>query len=86
MPGGTTDPCGVLRRTDAAGERATALILVAKHGDATMNDPNERMGLGTYLTPEEAKEFHKLFMTSFVIFTLVAAGAHALVWMWRPWL
>ena len=39
-----------------------------------MSDPNERMGPGTYLTPEEAKEFHKLFMTSFVIFTAVAIG------------
>ncbi len=51
-----------------------------------MNDPNERMGMGTYLTPEEAKEFHKLFITSFLIFTAVAVGAHILVWMWRPWL
>lgn len=51
-----------------------------------MNDPVERMGPGTYLTPEEAKEFHKIFMTSFVIFTAIAVGAHFLVWMWRPWL
>jgi light-harvesting complex 1 beta chain len=39
-----------------------------------------------YLTAEEAKEFHKLFMTSFIIFTLVAIIAHFLVWQWRPWL
>ena len=51
-----------------------------------MNDPNERMGLGTYLSPEEAKEFHKLFITSFLIFTVVAIIAHVLVWNWRPWL
>lgn len=51
-----------------------------------MNDPNERMGPGTYLTPEEAKEFHKLFMSSFLLFTAVAAGAHLLVWFWRPWI
>ena len=47
---------------------------------------DDRVGPGAYLTPEEAKEFHKLFMTSFIVFTLVAVGAHILVWMWRPWL
>jgi len=51
-----------------------------------MNDPNDRLGLGTYLSPEEAKEFHKLFITSFLIFTAVAIVAHVLVWNWRPWL
>ncbi|WP_442681079.1 light-harvesting antenna LH1, beta subunit [Sphingomonas sp. ASY06-1R] len=51
-----------------------------------MNEPNERMGPGTYLTPEEAKEFHKIFMISFLIFTAVAIVAHVLVWNWRPWL
>lgn len=39
-----------------------------------------------YLTADEAKEFHKLFMTSFIIFTVVAIIAHFLVWQWRPWL
>ncbi len=47
---------------------------------------DERIGPGTYLTPEEAKEFHKLFLTSFIVFTLVAIVAHFLVWSWRPWL
>jgi light-harvesting complex 1 beta chain len=47
---------------------------------------DERMGPGTYLTPEEAKEFHKLFMSSFIGFTAVAIVAHVLAWMWRPWL
>ena len=51
-----------------------------------MTEPTERMGPGTYLTPEEAKEFHKVFMTSFLIFTVVAIIAHVLVWNWRPWL
>ena len=54
-----------------------------------MNDVNnrdERMGPGTYLTQDEAKEFHKLFITSFLIFTVVAIVAHVLVWSWRPWL
>lgn len=51
-----------------------------------MSDPNERMGPGTYLSTEEAKEFHKLFITSFLIFTAVAVVAHFLVWNWRSWL
>ena len=38
------------------------------------------------LTEEEAKEFHGIFMTSFIGFTVVAIVAHILVWMWRPWL
>lgn len=50
-----------------------------------MSDPNERLGPGTYLTPEEAKEFHKLFVSSFLVFTVVAIIAHVLVWNWRPW-
>jgi light-harvesting complex 1 beta chain len=47
---------------------------------------NERFGPGAYLTPEEAKEFHKLFVTSFVVFTIIAIIAHVLVYNWRPWL
>jgi len=38
------------------------------------------------LTENEAKEFHRIFMTSFVVFTLIAVVAHFLVWQWRPWL
>ncbi len=38
------------------------------------------------LTEREAKEFHGIFVTSFVLFTLIAIVAHILVWMWRPWL
>ena len=46
---------------------------------------DDRIGLGTYLTPEEAKEFHKLFIISFLIFTVIAVIAHVLAWNWRPW-
>jgi light-harvesting complex 1 beta chain len=46
----------------------------------------ERFGPGAYLTPEEAKEFHKIFVSSFIGFTVVAIIAHVLVWSWRPWL
>ncbi|SFG84089.1 light-harvesting antenna LH1, beta subunit [Methylobacterium gossipiicola] len=38
------------------------------------------------LTEPEAKEFHAIFLTSFIIFTAIAVVAHILVWMWRPWL
>ena len=38
------------------------------------------------LSEDEAKEFHRIFVTSFVIFTAVAIVAHVLAWMWRPWL
>ncbi len=51
-----------------------------------MDDRDTKIGVRTYLTPEEAKDFHKLFMSSFLIFTLVAVIAHFLVWQWRPWL
>lgn len=38
------------------------------------------------LTEAEAKEFHRIFMGSFIGFTVVAIIAHVLVWNWRPWL
>lgn len=38
------------------------------------------------LTENEAKEFHRIFVTSFIVFTLIAVVAHFLVWQWRPWL
>jgi len=38
------------------------------------------------LTEGEAKEFHGVFMTSFIIFTVIAIVAHILAWQWRPWL
>jgi len=46
----------------------------------------ETSGSLTGLTPEAAKEFHGLFLTSFIGFTTVAVIAHVLVWFWRPWL
>ncbi len=50
-----------------------------------MSDNNERFGPGAYLTPEEAKEFHKMFVSGFIAFTVIAIIAHVLVWAWRPW-
>jgi light-harvesting complex 1 beta chain len=45
-----------------------------------------RSGSLSGLTENEAKEFHSIFMSSFIGFTAVAVVAHVLVWMWRPWL
>ena len=45
-----------------------------------------REGSLSGLTEQEAKEFHGIFMTSFIIFTLIAVVAHFLAWQWRPWL
>ena len=45
-----------------------------------------RQGSLSGLTEQEAKEFHGIFMTSFIIFTLIAVVAHFLAWQWRPWL
>lgn len=38
------------------------------------------------LTEHEAQEFHKIFVTSFLVFVGIAIVAHFLAWMWRPWL
>jgi light-harvesting complex 1 beta chain len=51
-----------------------------------MVDGPNRGGSLSGLTEAEAREFHSIFMTSFVIFTAVAVVAHILAWMWRPWL
>jgi light-harvesting complex 1 beta chain len=38
------------------------------------------------LTEQEAREFHRIFMTSFIVFVVIAIIAHILAWQWRPWL
>jgi light-harvesting complex 1 beta chain len=45
-----------------------------------------RQGSLSGLTEQEAKEFHGVFITSFVAFIIVAVVAHILAWSWRPWL
>jgi light-harvesting complex 1 beta chain len=37
------------------------------------------------LTPTEAREFHRIFVTSFIVFLVIALIAHYLAWEWRPW-
>jgi light-harvesting complex 1 beta chain len=48
--------------------------------------PVERSGSLSGLTEQEAKEFHSIFVASFIGFVVVAIIAHFLVWQWRPWL
>ena len=38
------------------------------------------------LNEDEARSFHKMFVTSFLIFLGIAIVAHILVWQWRPWI
>lgn len=38
------------------------------------------------MTAGEAREFHKLFVSGFIGFTLIAIVAHLLVWFWKPWI
>jgi light-harvesting complex 1 beta chain len=47
-----------------------------------MADPGSMTGL----SEDEAQEFHKIFMQSFIMFVGVAALAHLLAFIWRPWL
>jgi light-harvesting complex 1 beta chain len=47
---------------------------------------DSRQGSLSGLTDSEAKEFHGIFITSFIVFTIIAVIAHFLVWQWRPWL
>jgi len=44
------------------------------------------MSQPTGLTEDQARGFHKVFVTSFLGFTAVAIVAHGLVWAWRPWI
>jgi light-harvesting complex 1 beta chain len=49
-----------------------------------MND-DKRSSLSG-LSETEARQFHRIFVTSFLVFTAIAVVAHILVWQWRPWL
>ena len=51
-----------------------------------MVDDVKRSGSLSGLNEAEAREFHRIFMQSFIIFTVIAIVAHILAWMWRPWL
>ncbi|OYV56435.1 MAG: light-harvesting protein [Acidiphilium sp. 37-67-22] len=47
---------------------------------------HDREGSLSGLTEREAKEFHSIFIASFIGFTVIAIIAHFLVWQWRPWI
>ena len=51
-----------------------------------MSDVQLRTGSTSGLTDSEAREFHGIFVTSFIVFVAVAVVAHILAWLWRPWL
>jgi light-harvesting complex 1 beta chain len=51
-----------------------------------MSDSTLRPTTASGLTEPEAREFHSIFVTSFIAFTVIAIIAHILVWQWRPWL
>jgi light-harvesting complex 1 beta chain len=51
-----------------------------------MSDYPVKTGSMSGLTDSEAREFHSIFVTSFIVFTVIAIIAHILVWQWRPWL
>ena len=51
-----------------------------------MSDYPVKTGNTSGLTDAEAREFHSIFITSFIAFTVIAIVAHILVWQWRPWL
>lgn len=63
---------------------ATSAVRPIQEGTNSM--AADRTGSLSGLTETEAKEFHGIFMTSFIGFTVVAIVAHVLVWAWRPWL
>ncbi len=37
------------------------------------------------LSANEAREYHRLFMASFIAYVVIALIAHILLWSWRPW-
>lgn len=51
-----------------------------------MAEADRRTGSISGLTEQEAREFHRIFISSFLIFLVVAIIAHILAWAWRPWL
>lgn len=51
--------------------------------ESSMANENRSM---SGLTEDEAREFHGIFVSSFVVFTGIVVVAHILVWLWRPWL
>jgi light-harvesting complex 1 beta chain len=80
--------------TQSSGESFASKVLAARDLRGNGRKANQEVNLmadansGSLsgLTASEAREFHAIFMTSFIIFTVIAVIAHILVWNWRPWL
>ena len=53
---------------------------------AIADDVDRRGASISGLSEPEAREFHRIFIMSFVVFVVVAIIAHILAWQWRPWL
>jgi len=49
-----------------------------------VNEVTRRSNLSG-LTEPEAREFNRIFVLSFLLFTGIAVVAHILAWLWRPW-
>jgi light-harvesting complex 1 beta chain len=49
-------------------------------------DETGKSGSLSGLSESEAREFHAIFVRSFILFTVIAIIAHILAWQWRPWL
>ncbi len=47
-------------------------------------EPRQRSVLSG-LSEGEAKEFNRIFVISFIVFTGIAVVAHLLAWLWKPW-
>jgi light-harvesting complex 1 beta chain len=58
-------------------------LLSGEDGMALDDRRNESL---SGLSEAEAREFHRIFMTSFIVFIVICIIAHILAWQWRPWL
>ena len=67
---------------DVSGNGRKARYLEGK----TMAGNDKKDGSASGLSEDEAREFHRIFMTSFMVFVIIAIIAHILAWQWRPWL
>jgi light-harvesting complex 1 beta chain len=55
-------------------------------GEDSMQSDDRRNESLSGLSEAEAREFHRIFMTSFIVFIVICIIAHILAWQWRPWL
>jgi light-harvesting complex 1 beta chain len=83
---GTPDVAGTITAISAAWELCGDYRKATQSGSYIMAINDDRSASISGLTEGEAREFHRIFVTSFIVFTLVAVVAHFLAWQWRPWL